>query len=56
MYNNMYIKELLEKGYHPADEYTQSALRFLRKPPAGVIVLALGRIRLLWEKRKISDA
>jgi hypothetical protein len=27
IYNNMYIKELLEKGYHPADEYTQSALQ-----------------------------
>ncbi|WP_169085691.1 DUF2628 domain-containing protein [Paenibacillus sp. PL91] len=27
VYNKIYIKELLEKGYHPADEHAQSALR-----------------------------
>ncbi|MBH5318790.1 DUF2628 domain-containing protein [Paenibacillus sp. GSMTC-2017] len=26
IYNNMYIKELLEKGYRPANEQAQSAL------------------------------
>ncbi|OXS57644.1 hypothetical protein B1A99_16440 [Cohnella sp. CIP 111063] len=27
IYNKMYIKELLEKGYRPADEHAQSALQ-----------------------------
>ncbi|MDG0809075.1 DUF2628 domain-containing protein [Cohnella rhizosphaerae] len=27
IYNKMYIKELLEKGYRPADEHAQSVLR-----------------------------
>jgi len=27
IYNKMYIKELLEKGYRPGDDYAQSALR-----------------------------
>lgn len=27
VYNKMYIKELLEKGYHPADDYAQESLR-----------------------------
>ncbi|MFX3631495.1 MAG: DUF2628 domain-containing protein [Candidatus Pristimantibacillus sp.] len=27
IYNKMYIKELLEKGYHPADPQSQSALQ-----------------------------
>jgi hypothetical protein len=27
IYNKMYIKELLEKGYRPADEYAQTTLQ-----------------------------
>ncbi|QJD86031.1 DUF2628 domain-containing protein [Cohnella herbarum] len=27
IYNKMYIKELLEKGYHPADDHAQAALQ-----------------------------
>ncbi|MCQ6561717.1 DUF2628 domain-containing protein [Paenibacillus mendelii] len=27
IYNKMYIKELLEKGYRPADDHAQSALQ-----------------------------
>ncbi|MCM3288795.1 MULTISPECIES: hypothetical protein [Paenibacillus] len=27
IYNKMYIKELMEKGYHPADEQSRSAMQ-----------------------------
>ncbi|CDN41403.1 MULTISPECIES: hypothetical protein [Paenibacillus] len=27
IYNKMYIKELLEKGYHPADQHSQNELQ-----------------------------
>lgn len=26
IYNKIYVKELLEKGYHPADEFSRNAL------------------------------